>query len=724
MFSSCLLRCRTWTYPKPTNARVLIIDNFDSFTYNIREALAKLGVDSVVLRNHAITLQLLEEMNPSHILISPGPGPPENPEDIGITSDAIRYAVENGRALLGVCLGHQALGHLFGGKIVPADELLHGKKGKLSLEPYPEDMPYSSLFEGTDPDAPVMRYHSLAVDDDPETFPEEFAITARTRDGYKTVMAMQHKTLPIAGVQFHPESFATPEGATMLANFLKFDPRAYQFLLAEGVAVPEEIAHTAELDPGLRSRLDSTDLHHFEQFEFPCKLAPEEVYARLHGRSDRNFCLESLQEDPTEGYSYLGMEPDFEISARNGVLFLDNQEIPTYGRTPYEVLTATVEILRKKAKDSAAKTPRKRKFTGGLVGGLSYEALQYGEPGALPVEALTPEGQQTFSFSHYSDGLIFNRKDGTYTYFTRGADRRALYCDALKFTSEEEKPEIALRDEGMSRAEFEEHAQRVRDEEICPGNSFQTVLSRRRTYDLKKGSMVPLYHNMRARCPSPNMHAVQFNRDNETIGSFPELLLRISKNGKASTYQVAGTRPRGADASADAAIFEELIADPKEMAEHSMLVDLARNDISRFSVPGSVEIRGHELAQPLKAGSVIHIATHVRARMNGIPHALPLLGLHPMGTTSGAPKVESMQIIQRHEGRPRGQYAGAVGFFSDEGNTEFVVGLRNISRHQNELRVQAGAGIVYDSIPKNEYEETEHKMGAGMNALKPFLVAS
>lgn len=705
---------------RPADARVLIIDNFDSFTYNIREAFAKLGIDSVVVRNDALTPEALEEMNPSHIIISPGPGTPENPKDIGITSEAIDYAIANGRALLGICLGHQALGHHFGANIVQADEILHGKTGKLAMEDLPEHMPYPSLFEGRSPDANVMRYHSLAVD--AETFPEEFAITARTRDQHATIMAMQHKKLPIAGVQFHPESFATQEGATLLEHFLRFDPEAYAKLLKAGIAESEDLHRLAPLDDRLSQRVASLHLDHFEQFEFPCDLPPEEVYARLHGGSDRNFCFESLGDNPEQRYSYFSMEPDFEISARNGALFLNDEALDTHGRTPYEVLTSVVETVRQQAKGSGAKTPRKRKFTAGFVGGLSYEALQYAEPGVLPDAALTPADQQTFSFSHYSDGLIYNNRNRTYTYFTRGADRRALYRDSIQDVSEEEQPVITLTDEGMSRSEFEKRVERIRDEEIRTGNSFQTVLSRRRTYQLNRGSMVPLYQRMRRNTPSPNMHAVQMNPRSETIGSFPELLLRISRKGNASTYQVAGTRLRTGNAADDAKIFAGLTADPKELAEHRMLVDLARNDLSRFAIPGSVHIEESELAQPLVAGRVMHMATRVRARVNGIPHARPLIGLLPMGTTSGAPKVQSEQIIYRHERQSRGHYAGAVGFFSDDGSTEFVVGLRNVSRYDQELRVQAGSGLVYDSVPEKEYDETEQKMAAGMYAIEPFIV--
>ena len=206
----------------PAIGKVLIIDNYDSFTYNIRGALAKLGVDAVVVRNDKISMEEVCALNPSHIIISPGPGTPDNPEDIGITNEVIRYAVEHHKALLGICLGHQAIVKYFGGAIVQAQEILHGKMSQITSE---EES--GALFEGVDTEAPVMRYHSLAAEE--ASFPQEaLRITSRTRDDARTIMSFQHRELPITGVQFHPESFATPEGQRVLENFLLMDEASYR----------------------------------------------------------------------------------------------------------------------------------------------------------------------------------------------------------------------------------------------------------------------------------------------------------------------------------------------------------------------------------------------------------------------------------------------------------------------------------------------------------------
>lgn len=701
------------------DAHVLLIDNYDSFTYNIRELLAKIGVDVTVVRNDHITAREIEEMNPSHIIISPGPGTPEKPEDIGVTSAAIEYAVKKGRALLGVCLGHQALGHHFGAKIIQAEEIKHGKTSQLDISPMPEHSAYPSIMEGVDPGKDVMRYHSLAVD--PQTFPKEFSVTARTRDKFATIMAMQHNELPIAGVQFHPESFATPEGRKMMENFLRFDPVALAKLKNEGVSVPKHNEHLPPLDARLGDHIGAIQMRNFEAHEFPCDLPPEEVYARLHDASDRSFCFESLgAEEGDKHYSYFGMAPLFELSARNEEFFLNDQKMDTNGANAYDALTSATEEIRTRGRNGAGTVPKGYKFAGGLVGGITYEALQYAEPTVLPPEGRTPEGRKTFSFSYYPDGLIYNAQKKQYTYFTRGEDRRGLFMAALSKPSEETPPVIEQVSDGMSREDYMRHVQEIRDEAIRTGESFQVVLSRAKKFRLKKGSMVELYKRMREFAPSQNMHAVNMGGGSETIGSFPELILKIGKKGKARTYQVAGTRRRTGNPVDDQAIYDDLRADPKEVAEHFMLVDLARNDLARASIPGTVEIEN--LAEKLSAGGVLHMATKVKSRMNGIPHLVALEYVSPMGTVSGAPKVESMKIIYEHEdGEQRGHYAGALGFLSLHGPSEFVVELRNIARQDDIITVRAGAGIVYDSDPEKEFEETEQKMRPGLNSILPYV---
>lgn len=708
---------------KEPAARVLIIDNYDSFTYNIREMLAKIGVDAIVKRNDEITIDEVERLNPSHIIVSPGPGTPENPKDIGITDQVIDYAVKHHRALLGICLGHQALAHHFGGKIVEADEILHGKTSDIQLH-HQDDLPYPDLFAGLSETERSMRYHSLAAER--ASLPDVFRITAETRDRYRTIMAMQHQgnaeqeALPIYGVQFHPESFATPAGKTILENFLKADPEAYERLLQKGLPSLEALTEqqSVYLPVAVEHLLRSAEQRPFETREFPCDLPPEEVYARLHAEPGDMFCLESLTVDEGERhhrYSYFGIAPQFVLSARNEKCFLHDREIEMpKGTNPLDVLDAALHRLRQ---DADGDVPQGQSFSGGFVGFTAYEAIQYTEPTVLPETHLTPENERTFSYGYFEDGLIYDNQEKTYRYFTRGNDRREFFRRTLAHPIIVRDPVITKRDRGAAKAEYERRVKAVQ-QSVRAGETFQTVPSRRETYGIK-GSMASLYKRLREFYPSGSMHAIRMG-NMESIGSFPELVLAID-HGIIIARHLAGMRTRSGDPVTDQVMYQELINDMKERAEHIMLVDLARNDVSRTALPGTVEVVPEHFMERLDAGPVMHIASEIRGRINGLSPVRMLSSVFPMGTVSGAPKVRSMQIIASQEEGPRGLYAGSIGFLDLTGNLHAVVGLRSVMRTDEELKVQAGAGIVYDSDPASEYEETRNKMKVAHNVIRPFL---
>lgn len=702
----------------PAIGRVLIVDNYDSFTYNIRGALAKLGIDAVVARNDEISMTDVEALNPSHIIISPGPGTPDNPEDIGITNEVIAYAIQHNKALLGICLGHQAIVKYFGGSIVQAEEIMHGKTSQTALD---LDWARGDLFEGVDEDAPVMRYHSLAAET--ESFPnDQLRITSHTRDRAHTIMSVQHRELPIAGVQFHPESFATPEGQKIFENFLMMDEDSYLELKERGVSVPEHHEKDIPLPGPLNELVDSTEQSEFEQVPFECDLPPEQVYERLHGASDHCYCFESLDANGGERvgrFSYFGIEPDFVLSAENEKFFIDDDQIEIGDLSAFDALNATVEQMRAESVTNGS-VPEDQRLTGGFVGGMSYEAKQYQEPS---LGLATPPGEKTFSYGYFSDGLAYDNKEKKYYYYTRGKDRSDMFREILSREPERGETKVRKVSEGMSKEEYKKRVRKIRDEHIRKGETFQTVLSRKEEFEFEKeGSMAPIYLRMREQCPSGNMHAIKMGKF-ESIGSFPELTLKIDK-GEATTYQVAGTRERTGNQHVDDATFEELITDIKELAEHMMLIDLARNDLEMSSVPGSVETDRETIMHRLNAGRVMHIASEIRSRVNGIPPLSALLAIAPMGTVSGAPKVRSMKIIHENEDEePRGQYAGSFGFVDMRGGLEAVVGLRSIMRYGQKIVVQAGAGIVYDSDDEREYLETVNKMKAALGALESFLAA-
>ncbi len=250
-------------------------------------------------------------------------------------------------------------------------------------------------------------------------------------------------------------------------------------------------------------------------------------------------------------------------------------------------------------------------------------------------------------------------------------------------------------------------------EEILDGNIFQVVLSRRTDFRFK-GDPLEMYRALRRLNPSPYLFYLDFD-DVQLLGSSPEMLVRL-EGRRLTTRPLAGTRPRSPDPEEDEKLKLEMLLDEKERAEHLMLVDLHRNDMGRVSTFGTVKV--NELMSVEKYSHVQHIVSNVESELSKDKDAFDALrSCFPAGTVTGAPKVRAMQIISELEKIPRGPYAGSVGYFDFTGNMDFAITIRSIVVQGTRASVQAGAGIVADSVPEREYAETEHKMSAMIAAL-------
>jgi len=251
-------------------------------------------------------------------------------------------------------------------------------------------------------------------------------------------------------------------------------------------------------------------------------------------------------------------------------------------------------------------------------------------------------------------------------------------------------------------------------EHISNGDIFQVVLSRRTDFRFR-GDPLEMYRALRRLNPSPYMFYLDFDQQ-QLLGSSPEMLVRL-EGDRLTTRPLAGTRPRSPDPEEDEKLKVEMLLDEKERAEHLMLVDLHRNDMGRVSKFGSVKVT--ELMAAEKYSHVQHILSNVESEISPDKDAFDALrACFPAGTVTGAPKVRAMQIISELERAPRGPYAGAVGYFDFTGSMDFAITIRSISVVGNRASVQAGAGIVHDSIPEREHAETEHKMAAMLSAIQ------
>ena len=264
----------------------------------------------------------------------------------------------------------------------------------------------------------------------------------------------------------------------------------------------------------------------------------------------------------------------------------------------------------------------------------------------------------------------------------------------------------------VSKEEFENQINKIKDY-ITSGEAIQVVLSQR----LSRTTAAPpfeIYRALRAINPSPYMYYFDF-QDFQVIGASPEILVKVD-NGNVITRPLAGTRPRGITPDEDSRLEKELKQDEKERAEHIMLVDLARNDIGRVSEPGTVEVT--DLMEVERYSHVMHLVTHVSGRLKkGLSAFDALRACFPAGTVSGAPKIRAMEIIAEMEPEKRGVYAGSAGYFSFAGNMDMAIAIRTIVLKQGTAYIQAGCGIVYDSIPEREYAESLNKARASLKAL-------
>jgi anthranilate synthase component 1 len=371
------------------------------------------------------------------------------------------------------------------------------------------------------------------------------------------------------------------------------------------------------------------------------------------------------------------------------------------------------------------------RFFGGLVGYMSYDMVRFLED--LPPGRPDDMGMPDAAFMMPEQVIIYDNLMQTIKvvincYVPDDVDGEAAYEDAIRQIEETEslletstswrpRPRDSKEDvkltANMDPAQFESIVGTAK-RYIEQGEAIQVVLSQRFETDLCSEPF-EIYRALRRVNPSPYMYYLQFNGET-VIGASPEVLVRL-ENGRVALRPIAGTRPRGKDAAEDLRLEEELRADIKERAEHIMLVDLGRNDVGRVAAVGTVEVKDLMIVE--RYSHVMHLVSHVEGDLAPGLDMFDVLGAcFPAGTVSGAPKVRAMEIINELEPTRRGLYAGAVGYFGFSGNMDFCIAIRTMLVHNDRVYLQVGAGIVADSDPAREYEETVNKGKAMVKALE------
>ena len=364
-------------------------------------------------------------------------------------------------------------------------------------------------------------------------------------------------------------------------------------------------------------------------------------------------------------------------------------------------------------------------ITGGLVGYFGYDTVRYIEPVLGPNPHPDPLDTPDILLMQCEELVVFDTLAGSLTLLvlvdpeveealTRGQARLAELFARLRAPLPPREPggsglriEEADFTSGFTEPAFKRAVQTIRDH-IVAGDCMQVVLSQRLSVPFE-APPIDLYRALRRLNPSPYLFYLDLG-DHHVVGASPEILVRLEE-GEVAVRPIAGTRPRGADRASDEAHEASLLADPKERAEHLMLIDLGRNDVGRIAEAGSVEVT--ERFGIERYSHVMHIVSNVIGRLQPGMNAMDVLrATFPAGTVSGAPKVRAMQIIQALEPIKRGIYSGAVGYLSWNGNMDTAIAIRTAVVKQGTLHVQAGAGIVYDSDPGSEWDETMNKARA------------
>lgn len=352
------------------------------------------------------------------------------------------------------------------------------------------------------------------------------------------------------------------------------------------------------------------------------------------------------------------------------------------------------------------------RFVGGALGYIGYDAIRYIEK--LPNQEPDTLGYPDVEMGIFEDGLVFDHTHDQAYYYFRGEDRLAEIKALLQEPPAKEEPfTYAEPKVNTSQADFEGAVKKAK-QYVTAGDIFQVVLSKRFEFQYN-GSLLSFYKSLRQINPSPYMYYYK-SGSRQIVGASPEMLVRVDKR-KVMTFPIAGTVPYTADSDKNFRLGRQMLDDPKERAEHVMLLDLARNDIGRISRYGSVSVP--EFMQIHQFSHVQHIVSQVVGDLqDGLDSFDALKAVFPAGTVSGAPKVRAMEIIEELEPSKRGPYAGAVGYFSCNGNADFAITIRTLFAEANTAYIQAGAGIVADSNPEKEWFETDHKAKALMKALE------
>jgi para-aminobenzoate synthetase len=691
--------------------RTLLIDNYDSFTYNLYQLLGEVnGTAPVVVRNDAAWSEL-DIAGFDAVVVSPGPGRPERPLDFGVSARAIR---ESGLPLLGVCLGHQGICYLHGGRIEHAPEPMHGRVSPVHHRGV-------DLFAGLPTPFSVVRYHSLAAAE----IPAELEAVAWTPDG--VVMGVRHRRLPIWGVQFHPESISTTYGRELLANFR-------DLALAGRPAAPRA-ARTSGPRPADVAAPAATEPYEVHVRRLDSEPDAEVAHSALFRADEARFWLDSSAViDGLSRFSFMGdgAGPLAEVvtyDVSEGAVTVDRHGERITRKTGFlEYLDGELRARRTRA---PAGLPFA--FNLGYVGCLGYE-LKAQTGGHAAYRAPTPDAALLFA----DRALAIDHLEGTCYLLALSAggddagalawldDMARMLCGlprkgAVVRAAAASEDLVGMTDPRASRDldprhDRDAYLDRIAEcmEEIHDGESYEICLTNAVE---ASGAIDPLstYAVLRRISPVP-FGALLELPDVAVLCASPERFVSVDGDGVVESKPIKGTRPRGATPGEDEALRRDLAEQPKDRAENLMIVDLIRNDLNRVCEIGSVHVP--KLFDVETYASVHQLVSTIRGTLrDGMSATDCVRATFPGGSMTGAPKIRTMQIIDRLEAGPRGFYSGALGWFGLGGACDLNIVIRTITATRSGASFGVGGAIIALSDADDEFEETVVKSRAAVTAL-------
>jgi len=700
--------------------RTLLVDNHDSYTYNVFHLLAGVsGEEPIVVDNDAVSWRALSRWDFDAIVLSPGPGSPARWHDFCVCNDILRYSEI---PVLGICLGHQGLGHLLNGKVSSAPEAMHGRLSRIHHED-------TGLFAGIPQDFPVVRYHSLAITD----MGPDGHVTAWADDG--VVMGIEHRQRPMWGVQFHPESVATEHGARLVENFYGLARRLrsprWRGAKRPPAATGDDARSRFDSDSGsnlYRAREGRVGESELRLRTLPGEPSTEALFERLFGDAEHAFWLDSA-DAPTRlaQRSFLGTS----AGATRCVLEYDVESgaATRHGADSTSELRASIfDLLDRELAGHAIEPPPADLppgLMGGFVGYLGYELkADCGSPNVhrsdMP-DAVMMLANRLVAVDHvrrrtHLVALCHGDEAEAESWLD---EAQAAVQEIIAEPPEPASPRALL--EGPEAGHVGFRCGRGREQyladiarsqaELAAGESYEVCLTDQISTDASPDPF-DLYRLLRRRNPAPFAAYLKLG-EMAVVSSSPERFLSVDRERRVEARPIKGTSSRSEDPVRDGALRAELTEDEKTYAEHLMIVDLLRNDLGRVCEVGSVGVP--ELMIVEDYATVHQLISTVSGMLDAERTAAECArACFPGGSMTGAPKERTMEIIDDLEDEARGVYSGAIGWFGIDGAMDLSIVIRTIVMRPGRTTIGAGGAIVMQSDPEDEFDEILLKARAPM----------